>query len=272
MPDLTVSGRTMHWRAAGQGPPVMLAHCSLAHSGLWKPLIEPLSRDHHVMAPDMPAHGRSDPPPEGVSLQQHAMTGCRAIAESAGAPVHLVGLSLGGAVLGRLALQAPALVASLTLVEPVWFHLLKEADPDAFAANEATMVDVTPAVARGDFRAGARAFMEAWGMKGKFDQMDAKGQAYVAQCLVHLSRDFPMVVGTPPGQVTVADLARLSMPVMLVSGEHTQPPAAAVCDLIHRHVPQARREIMAGAGHLGPVTHPAETEALLRRFWGSHEA
>ncbi|MEM9049047.1 MAG: alpha/beta fold hydrolase [Pseudomonadota bacterium] len=268
MPDLAVAGRRFAWRAEGVGPPVMLAHCSLAHSGLWKPVIAALCEDFQLMAPDMPAHGHSDPPPEGVSLQRHAVAGCRAIAEAAVAPVHLVGLSLGGAVLGRLALEAPQLVASLTLIEPVWFHLLRDADPSAFAANEATMVAVLPAIARGDFHAGARAFMEAWGMQGKFDSMDAKGRDYVAQCLTHLARDFEMVTGSPPGQVTLGDLPRLRMPVMLVSGATTQPPATAVCDVIHRQLPAARREVMAGAGHLAPVTHPAETAALLRDFWG----
>ncbi|MEL6233587.1 MAG: alpha/beta hydrolase [Pseudomonadota bacterium] len=267
MPELAVAGHNLHWRAAGNGPPVMLAHCSLAHSGLWKPVIEALSPDFHVMAPDMPAHGRSDAPPEGASLQRHAVAGCRAVAQTVDAPVHLVGLSLGGAVLGRLALEAPDLVASLTLIEPVWFHLLRDAAPEAFEANAATMVDVLPAVASGDYHTGARAFMEAWGMQGKFDSMDAKGQDYAAQCLRHLSADFAMVTDTPPGQVTLADLDALTMPVMVVSGALTQPPAIAVCDLIHRHVPQSRRETLAGAGHLSPVTHPDATQALLREFW-----
>lgn len=269
MPETTVAGRRVHWREAGEGAgrPVLLAHCSLAHSGLWKPVMAALP-GRRTLAPDMPAHGRSEPPPEGVSLQAHAVAACRTIAEAEGGPLHLVGLSLGGAVLGRLAVAEPGLCASLTLIEPVFFHLLRETDPDAFAANEATMEEVTPAIAAGDYRAGARAFMEGWGMQGKFDSMDEAGQAHAARCLRHLGRDFDMVTGTPPGQVTLEDLAGLTMPVMLVSGETTQPPAAALCDLVHAAIPGARRAVVPGAGHLSPVSHPEVVTALLREFWG----
>src|SRR3546814_8229080 len=49
----------------------------------------------------------------------------RALAEEAGEPVHLVGHSYGGAVALMAALHFPEAIASLTLIEPVAFFLLR---------------------------------------------------------------------------------------------------------------------------------------------------
>lgn len=269
MPEITLSGRRFHWRQAGAGRPVLLAHCSLAHSGLWKPVIADLARDHLVLAPDMPAHGRSDPPPDGVALPAHAVAGCRALVGMQDRPVHLVGLSLGAVVLGCLALEWPARVASLTLIEPVWFHLLRDADPDALAEDESLMRGVLADAASGDFHAAARAFMEYWGMPGRFDAADAAGRDYLARCIRYLFGDVRRVGSWPPWRVTLDALARLDMPLMIVSGSQTRPQARAVCDLLHRTIQGSRRERIAGAGHLSPVTHPQAVVRLLRDFWGA---
>ncbi|HEU0223735.1 MAG TPA: alpha/beta fold hydrolase [Paracoccaceae bacterium] len=267
MPEMRIAGRRVTWREAGEGPPVVLAHCSLAHSGLWKPVMAELARDFRVMAVDMPAHGGSEPPPEGVSLQLHAVECCRALLAAAGAPGHLVGLSLGGAVLGRLALAEPERVASLTLIEPVWFHLLAEAGRPEYDDNLRFNGSITEAVRRGDLAAGARAFMEAWGMRGKYEAMDGEGRAYVAECLRHLAADFDMVDAFPPGQVRLEDVARLRPPVLLVSVERKPAPARAVIEVLHAALPAARREVIAGAGHLSPVSHPEAVAVLLGDFF-----
>ena len=125
MPEAMLRGARVQYRSYGEdkpGTPVLLAHCSLAHSGLWKPIAEALSVDRPVIAPDMPAHGRSDPPPAGESLQLFAAEMLAMMAESFGRPAHLVGLSLGGAAQSRAAWKRPELAASLTMIEPVLFH------------------------------------------------------------------------------------------------------------------------------------------------------
>ncbi len=248
---------------------MLLAHCSLAHSGLWKGVMAGLS-GYRCMAPDMPGHGGADPPPPGVSLQRHAVAVARALVEDAGGPVHLVGLSLGGAVLGRLAVERPAGVASLTLIEPVYFHLLIAAGLVAAESDHDGTRGLDALIAAGDLRGAARAFMDVWGAPGAFDRADAVTQDYYARCLAHLAPDFAMVRGFPPGQVTLDDLAGLRMPTLLVSGARTHPSATAVCDLLSRTIPGARRAVIPEAGHLSPVSHPDAVARLLRGFFEDH--
>jgi pimeloyl-ACP methyl ester carboxylesterase len=58
---LSVAGRDVHYRMAGTGPPVVLLHDSPRSSALHIPLIETLSGEFTVIAPDTPGNGDSDP-------------------------------------------------------------------------------------------------------------------------------------------------------------------------------------------------------------------
>lgn len=267
MPEAELRGRAVAWREAGlehDATPVILAHCSLAHSGLWKPIIARLSGARPVIAPDMPAHGRSDPPPEGESLQLFAADVCEMLVERLGRPAHMVGLSLGGATLARLAVRRPALAASLTLIEPVLFHLLhkpgEEPAPPDFMRPETDVLE------------GARKFVELWGAPGGWEALGPEGQAYAARVYPHLRDDQPMVGGRPPGQIELEDLARLPLPLMLIDGAESPPGAGEVLDVIQRARPDARRRTIAGAGHLSPVTHPDAVGEALEAFFEAAEA
>src|ERR1700742_2743736 len=57
---------------AGTGPVVLLIHSLGGTRRTWQHLIPGLARTHTVIAPDLPGHGLSDPPPEDYSLGAHA--------------------------------------------------------------------------------------------------------------------------------------------------------------------------------------------------------
>ncbi len=61
-----VEGREVHYRTAGQGPPVVLLHDSPRSSVLHLPLIEALCDRYTVFALDTPGYGESDPLPSAT--------------------------------------------------------------------------------------------------------------------------------------------------------------------------------------------------------------
>lgn len=276
MPVIEVDGLPVAYRETGigaDGVPALFAHCSLAHSGLWKPMLTALADQRHCIAPDMPAHGGTAAPHAGQSLQLFALAACEALAARQGRPVHLVGLSLGGAVLGRLALKRPDLVASVTLIEPVWFHLLRANGRDAAADEEETAIQTVADQARGGDAIGAVvAFMDRWGVPGGFSRLPPEAQTAAAAIYGELAKDFDWVIGHPPGQVEVADIAAMQPPTMLISGQTTPRPATEVIDVIEGALPSAQRRTIAGAGHLSPVTHWQAVLAELQAFWAEVEA
>lgn len=266
MPEIVQRGRRIVFREEGMdrpGAPVLMAHCSLAHSGLWKPILAELSKERPVIAPDLPAHGRSDTPPEGESLQIFSAEVCEALAERFGRPAHLVGLSLGGAALSRVARRRPDLTASLTMIEPVLFHLL-----DA-PGEEPEVPPVTESDA--ELAEELKAFVGTWGAPGGFERMEPETRARLLGAFRLLREDQPWVIARPEGQIELVDFRAMGAPLHLVSGATSPEKAPEVLDRIKAVRPDARRVVIEGAGHLSPVTHPMEVLAELRAFFEAVE-
>jgi 3-oxoadipate enol-lactonase len=104
---------TMHVRQAGDvtARVIVLLHGSGRASRMWQPVLQDLSAEWHVLAPDLPGFGRSAGP---FSVWRAAHTVAE-IAAVQTAPVHLCGLSLGGLIAVRVAAQLGTQVASLTV-------------------------------------------------------------------------------------------------------------------------------------------------------------
>src|SRR6476661_2716685 len=110
----------------GNGPPVIMAHCSSASHREWLPLIEALEPDWRVLAPDFIGYGQSGPWPEGkVFTGQADLAVLLDLANKIERPIHLVGHSYGAALALEAARGLGPKVQSLTLVEPVAFNLLR---------------------------------------------------------------------------------------------------------------------------------------------------
>jgi pimeloyl-ACP methyl ester carboxylesterase len=63
MKRLGVSGVEIAYLDEGKGPVVIAGHCSSASHKEWLPLIDPLTSDWRVLAPDFIGYGQSEPWP-----------------------------------------------------------------------------------------------------------------------------------------------------------------------------------------------------------------
>ena len=62
-------------------------------------------------------------------------------------------------------------------------------------------------------------------------------------------------------------LTRLAMPVLVLEGAETaarHPVMRVICKGLAARIPGARHALVAGAGHMAPLTHPEATAALIR--------
>ncbi|MDP9394501.1 MAG: alpha/beta fold hydrolase [Actinomycetota bacterium] len=114
----------LHVRRAGPAATdadvAVLVHGLGGASTNWTDLMGELRDRLDLWAPDLPGFGRSDPPPGGDYRPAAHADAVAALIEAVGAPVHLVGNSLGGAVVTRVAALRPELVRTLTLVSPAF--------------------------------------------------------------------------------------------------------------------------------------------------------
>jgi pimeloyl-ACP methyl ester carboxylesterase len=91
----------------------VLVHGAWHGGWCWSPVVDALSEaGHRATAPDLPGHGDDPTPVESVTLEDYTAR-IRAVCEEHAAPVVLVGHSMGGAVITRVAELVPDRVAAL---------------------------------------------------------------------------------------------------------------------------------------------------------------
>lgn len=116
MPRIQLDGPSLYFEESGAGTPVLLLH-GLGSSGRdWELVAPRLAAGHRVIVPDVRGHGRSDKPegPYGVPLfARDIFQLCDRLGLTR---VHVVGLSMGGMIGFQLAVDRPALVRSLTVI------------------------------------------------------------------------------------------------------------------------------------------------------------
>ncbi|HEY7440295.1 MAG TPA: alpha/beta hydrolase [Acidimicrobiia bacterium] len=113
-----VEERQVHYLEWGRSgaPPVLCLHGGGQTAYMWEELGAALRDGYHVVAPDLPWHGDSDPIDE-MSRQHLAATIPPLLDEFGLEQVALVGASLGGIVSLTLAAARPELIGSVSLID-----------------------------------------------------------------------------------------------------------------------------------------------------------
>ncbi|MBU1317685.1 MAG: alpha/beta fold hydrolase [candidate division Zixibacteria bacterium] len=100
----------------GSGEPIVFVHGLGLDSSIWDDQIGCFSKSHETLVYDLRGHGKTDAPETGYSYQQYSDDLGAVIDECLRPPVHIVGLSIGGAIAFHYARQNAHNVRSLTLV------------------------------------------------------------------------------------------------------------------------------------------------------------
>ncbi|KIC18846.1 alpha/beta fold hydrolase [Leisingera sp. ANG-Vp] len=256
-------------RSFGNGPRQVLAvHCSLAHSGAWRGLAAELAEEATLTAFDMLSHGRSpDWDGQGNYQLQNVEAGLALLTQ----PVDLMGHSFGATVALRMAMARPALVRSLTLIEPVLFAAARADDPGVLSRMEAESQPVDAALAAGDIELAARLFNRMWGTGDpKWPDLPEQVRAAMVRAMPVIPASYQTLHLDENGTLAAGALDPVSMPVLLLSGGASLPVMQAVAAGLSRRLACARCITIPGAGHMLPVTHPETTATQLRGFWAEH--
>lgn len=245
----------------GGGPPLLFAHGLLWDTRLFAPQVAALRDRFRCIAWDHRGQGRSEVTPDGYDMDTLAEDAAALIERLGVAPVHFVGLSMGGFVGLRLAIRRPELLRSLVLIDT------SAAPEDAASVPRFRLLNF---IARWfGFRLVVDQVLPIlFGRSFLADPARAAERTEYRARLLALDR-----VGTPRAVRGVieragveADLHRIRTPTLVIVGEEdvATPPARA--QALADGIAGARLLRIPAAGHTSTLEQPAAVNAALGDF------
>jgi pimeloyl-ACP methyl ester carboxylesterase len=101
----------------GQGPPIVLLHGPGEAAPNWRWVMPRLVETHHVITPDLPAHGSTEAPDDALDAGLVLAWLGELIDHTCASAPALVGHALGGAIGARFAIEAGGRLSRLVLVD-----------------------------------------------------------------------------------------------------------------------------------------------------------
>ena len=256
----------------GAGTPVVLLHSSGMSSRQWRSLAARLAPSHRVLAPDFVGTGKNplwdDSVPFHYGLDVAAVG---RLLDGVEGPAHLVGHSYGGLIALAVARTWPERVRSVAVFDPVAFGVLH--DP----ADEAGLADLRQAEAQPVFTDEALGGSEAW-MQSFIDYWNGPDAwrslaSPTQEQFLRVGRTvFREVMSLMADRTGVASYAAMTAPTLLLAGERSPTAARRVTEVLRAALANARREVVPGAGHMGPLTHGPIVDGLIARHIDAAEA
>lgn len=255
----------LHVDDRGAGAPVVLLHSSGMSSRQWRSLSERLAASHRVLAPDFLGSGKNPPWRDDVPFGYELDVALVAKAlDALDAPAHLVGHSYGGLVALTLARTLPHRVRSLAVYDPVAFGVLHD-PPDAVGLADLMRAGAQPIFSDeslGGTEAWLETFVNYWNGPDAWRSLPAASREQFLRVGRVVFREVSSLMADRTG---AAAYSTLTAPTLLIAGELSPAAARRVGEVLLGALPDARREVVKGAGHMGPLTHASVVEELIAR-------
>jgi pimeloyl-ACP methyl ester carboxylesterase len=263
---VALDGAELEVEVRGRGEPVLLIQTALVADEFLPLASQPALQDHYwVIRYHRRGYAGSTALDGPSSIQGDAADGRALLAKLGVDRAHLVGVSYSCAVAMQLAVDAPASVQSLALLEPPpvavpsaqqFLQAVAPIVATYHAGDPAGAVDLLMTLVAGrDWRA-----MMARRVPGGPQQMEKDAASF-------FESDWPALLSWRFG---AEEARRITQPVLHIGGSESGRFFAEVRDLVRAWLPQTEDVVLAGADHSLALTHPAEVAAAVVTFLRRH--
>ena len=263
MPFFAHDGAELHYTDCGSGPPILFLHGLGGSTDNWEAQVEHFAPLYRVIALDMRGSGQSrdtnyaDGP---FTALQFAADARALLTHLRLAPVHVVGLSMGGAVAFQLAVDAPALLRTMTICNSAPAFIVRGVRARATILLRRLITAIKGPSGMAHMLA-PRLFPGA--------QHAALRERFIAG----MARNRPGAYAASQRALfgwSVADkLARIQVPKLVVGAEHDYPFLLDKQAWVSR-MPKAELVVVPNTHHALPVEAPDAFNAVLGSFLERH--
>jgi pimeloyl-ACP methyl ester carboxylesterase len=244
---------------------IVLLHGACTGSYSWDPIAGALeSSGASVFAPDLIGYGRSPAPTGSYGIGEEVAHLMRLLDQHNIGTLHLVTHSFGSLIGLHLRRALGARVTRMTLIEPMVASVLIECrEDDACVELEGQYQRFLSLFE--DHEAAARFFVSQWSGEEAWELMGKRGRAVVVSLAPKLRLE---LTAMRSDTATLAWLTDSPPPTSILVGEKTHLAARAIARRLQPAL-RARTDIVPGAAHMIPITHPNDVIDIVRRDMSS---
>jgi pimeloyl-ACP methyl ester carboxylesterase len=273
MPTVTVNGVTVAYSDTGvpkhkpDAPTVVFGHGLLFSKWMFGAQIAVLRDDYRCIGVDWRGQGDTPATDSGYDMDTLSVDAIELIEQLVSAPVHWVGLSMGGFVGQRIAARRPELVRSLVLIDTsADAESLSNAVQDRALANLYRYVGIAPVRRSVERVMFAPTFRKDPAKRAIIDD-------WVSQ-LAELDRDGirKAVLGVANRRGVADEIGSITAPTLVIVGADDVPTPVKRSRRIDELIRGARLEIVPYCGHSSTIEQPEAVTGLIRPFLAGVDA
>jgi len=252
----------LNYELDGAGTPLVLTHGLGDSLRFWDGVAAELATHHALLRWDVRGFGGSDKPPGPYSAGLFAGDLAALLDALRLDRVHLGGLSMGGVIAQRFALDHPGRVRSLVLCST---------SSEIAAAGTANWRRLADAVEQRGFGAGARDASRSFAPSFAAAHPEVVAAAG-RQTAANDPRAYAAAARAMSDYHWTADLGRVRVPVLILQGlaDRLTPPGGSV--RMQRALPASRLLMFADTGHTLPLERPERFSAAVLGFTAGVDA
>lgn len=256
MARLQANGIGIEYEIHGEGTPLLFIHGLGSTRRDWDPQMTAFAKNYQVISFDLRGHGESDKPAGPYSIAMFAADAAALLRALNIEAVHVVGISLGGAIAFQLTLDHPDLVRSLTIVNSgpeaivrgllqkfgVWLRFQALRKGRIAQLGKAIGMKLFPAP---ESHAARDGFIE------RFAHNDPLAYEHSLRALI--------------GWSVAERIGDIKCPVLSIAADKDYTPLSFKEAYVAR-IPGAKLEVVADSRHALPMEKPAQFNAVLEKF------
>jgi 3-oxoadipate enol-lactonase len=256
MPSLHVRDIDLYYEVNGQGQPIVFIHGLGSSACDWEMQVPVFSKQYQVVTFDLRGHGKSGKPRGPYSISLFSTDTAELITGLGLAPTHVVGISLGGMIALQLAVSAPDLVKSLTVVNAGPEFVVRTAKEYLQVLQRQVIVRLL----------GMRRMGEVLSKRlfPKPGQQELR-QLFVERWAANDPRAYRDAMQAIVGWSVTDHLNSIQCPTLVIAADQDYTPVATKEAYVAR-MPHAELVVISDSRHATPVERPEEFNEVLAAF------